>query len=144
MLQSLVSEYKNLAEKLNLNFIYSFPSETVQLKADPELLIQALRNLLNNACKYTVSGGTIELKLVTKTRRVLIQVEDNGIGIPPQDLPHIFERFYRVDAVRSRQTGGFGLGLSIAKQIIVAHGGQITVESSLGKGTKFQISLPLL
>lgn len=144
LLQSFVSEYKNLAEKLNLNFIYTFPSEAVQLKADPDLLIQAIRNLLNNAYKYTASGGKIELKLVTKTRRVLIQVEDNGIGIPPQDLPHIFERFYRVDTVRSRQTGGFGLGLSIAQQIVEAHGGQITVESSLGKGTKFQIALPLL
>jgi signal transduction histidine kinase len=73
----------------------------------------------------------------------MIQVEDDGIGIPDASLPHIFERFYRVDTVRSRQTGGFGLGLSIAQQILQAHGGQITVKSVVGQGATFQIELPL-
>ncbi|NJO98882.1 MAG: cell wall metabolism sensor histidine kinase WalK, partial [Pleurocapsa sp. CRU_1_2] len=79
-----------------------------------------------------------------KSRQGIISIEDNGIGIPPDDLPRIFDRFYRVDIARSRETGGFGLGLAIAKQIIQAHNGQITVESSLGKGTKFQIFLPIV
>lgn len=142
LVQFLVDEYKLLTQKLNLNFIARLPPVPVKLKADPDLLIQAFKNLLDNACKYTVSGDII-LKVSTKSRRAFIEVEDNGIGIPAEDLPHIFERFYRVDTARSRQTGGFGLGLAIAQQIIEAHNGQITVESTLEKGTKFQIYLPL-
>jgi signal transduction histidine kinase len=84
------------------------------------------------------------LTLLLKSRQGIISIEDNGIGIPPVDLPRIFDRFYRVDIARSRETGGFGLGLAIAKQIIQAHNGQITVESSLGKGTKFKIFLPIV
>lgn len=113
------------------------------LNADPELLQQAITNLLNNAFKYTQSGGTVQLQIFTQSHRVIIQVEDNGIGIPAADLPHIFERFYRVDAVRSRQTGGFGLGLSIAQQIVEAHKGRITAKSNFGRGSTFQIELPL-
>jgi signal transduction histidine kinase len=142
LLKSLVARYQKLVEERNLSLIYNFPSEPVRLKADSELLLQAVRNLLDNACKYTSSGGTIQLKLLTKVRRVFIQVEDNGIGIPADDLPHIFERFYRVDEARSRQTGGFGLGLAIARQIIEAHSGQISVESTVGEGTRLQICLP--
>ena len=81
------------------------------------------------------------LKLEVKTRRILITVQDTGVGIPESDLTHIFNRFYRVDKSRTRQTGGFGLGLAIAQQIIQAHGGKITVESKVGKGTAFQICL---
>ncbi|MCU0538142.1 MAG: ATP-binding protein, partial [Hydrococcus sp. Prado102] len=143
LMQSLVDEYKTLTQELNLNFIVHLPPAPVKLKVDPDLLKQALKNLLDNACKYTASGDTVTLKVSTKLRRAFIEVEDNGIGIPAEDIPHIFERFYRVDTARSRQTGGFGLGLAIAQQIIEAHGGQITVESILEKGTKFQICLPL-
>jgi two-component system, OmpR family, manganese sensing sensor histidine kinase len=143
LMQSLVDEYKTLTQELNLNFIVHLQPAPVKLKVDPDLLKQALKNLLDNACKYTASGDTVSLKVSTKLRRAFIEVEDNGIGIPSEDIPHIFERFYRVDTARSRQTGGFGLGLAIAQQIIEAHGGQITVESILGKGTKFQICLPL-
>jgi signal transduction histidine kinase len=79
----------------------------------------------------------------SQSYRVVIQIEDNGIGIPAEDLPQIFERFYRVDTVRSRQTGGFGLGLAIAKQIVEAHKGKITAQSTLGQGATFKIELPL-
>lgn len=143
LLQPLVNEYSAQAPEKDLKFISHLPESQVILSADPELLQQAVRNLLNNAFKYTPPGGTVHLRLFTQSRRVIIQVEDNGIGIPAADLPHIFERFYRVDTVRSRQTGGFGLGLSIAQQIVQAHGGQITAQSVVGDGTTFQIQLPL-
>jgi two-component system, OmpR family, manganese sensing sensor histidine kinase len=142
-LKALVDSYEKLAKELNLNFIYCFSSEPVKLKADAELLKQAIKNLLDNACKYTLCGGTIQLRLLIRARRVLICVEDDGEGIPEADLFNIFERFYRVDTARSRQTGGFGLGLAIAQQIVKAHGGRIAVESTVGKGTKFEICLPL-
>lgn len=99
-------------------------------------------NLLNNAFKYTSDGGQVYLKLFTHRERVVIQIEDDGIGIPAADLPHIFERFYRVDTVRSRSSGGFGLGLAIDQQIIADHKGQITARSTLGQGATFQIELP--
>ena len=143
LLQPLVDEYTALASGQSLSFITHLRSQPVNLCADPELLQQAVRNLLNNACKYTPSGGTIHLRLFTQSRRAIIQVEDDGIGIPAASLPHIFERFYRVDTVRSRQNGGFGLGLSIAQQIVQAHKGQITVKSVVGQGSTFQIELPL-
>jgi signal transduction histidine kinase len=114
----------------------------VSLCADSELLQQAVRNLLDNAFKYTPSGGTVHLRLFTQPRRAIIQVEDDGIGIPAADLPKIFDRFYRVDTARARQTGGFGLGLAIAQQIVEAHGGRITAKSVEGQGATFQIELP--
>ena len=143
LLQPLVDEYATQANAQSLSFINHLPSQPVKLCADPELLQQAVRNLLNNAFKYTPPGGTVHMQVSTQSRRVIIQVKDNGIGIPAASLPHIFERFYRVDTARSRQTGGFGLGLSIAQQIVQAHAGQLIVKSSVGQGAAFEIELPL-
>jgi len=143
LLRPLVTEYTTQAVEKNLKFLSRLPQSPIKLSADPELLQQAVRNLLNNAFKYTPADGTVWLRLSTQSRRVLIEVEDTGIGIPASDLPHIFERFYRVDTARSRQTGGFGLGLSIAQQIVQAHGGQLTARSAIGQGSTFQIELPL-
>ncbi len=103
----------------------------------------AVVNLLSNACRYTNVGGKIWLRLLKKSDRAIVQVEDTGIGIPPEALSHIFERFYRVDQTRRKVQGGFGLGLAIAQQIIQAHNGEITVSSRLGVGSIFQLSLPL-
>jgi len=112
------------------------------IQGDTNALQEILQNLLDNAIRYTPSGGTIKVKAVADGRQVCISVSDTGIGIPKADQQRIFERFYRVDAARSRELGGTGLGLSIAKHLVEAHQGHIEVESEVGRGSTFHIILP--
>ncbi len=143
LLNSLAREYETLATAKGLKFNLDLPSTPIEVNGERDLLQQAFRNLLDNAIKYTPSGGMISIEVALKLRRILIKFKDTGIGIPINDLPHIFERFYRVDKARTREIGGFGLGLAITQQIIQAHKGKITVESIPSKGTTFQICLPI-
>ena len=114
------------------------------LHIDPLKCTQAVENLLDNALKYTPKGTQIQLSVrMNELDGVVVSVRDNGLGIPAEDLPHLFERFYRVDKGRSREKGGTGLGLSIVKHIVQLHGGRAWVESQLGQGTTFFFSLPL-
>lgn len=113
------------------------------LPLDPLKISQAVENLLDNALKYTPPGSRITLSLVARDGEAVIGVRDNGPGIPAADLPHLFERFYRVDKGRSRDKGGTGLGLSIVKHIIQLHGGRVWAESTLDHGSTFYLTLPL-
>ncbi len=118
-------------------------ADSIEAKVDPTLLEQAIVNLLDNAVKYSDDGGTIRLQAANEKDFTVISVQDHGCGIAQKHLPRLFERFYRVDKARSRQLGGTGLGLAIVKHIVQAHGGDITVESTLGKGSTFSIRLPV-
>lgn len=112
------------------------------LRADRFRLQQVFNNLLDNAVRYSPEGGTITLRATADAARTVVEVEDNGPGIPAADLPHIFERFYRVDKGRSREGGGTGLGLSIVKQILAGHGGTVGARSVPGQGTVIVLEFP--
>ena len=125
---------------LSLGFDKNVPSIT----ADRQRVEQVFINILSNAIKYTPDGGHIDVKLMNAgADRVVVTISDNGIGIPEEDLSHLFERFYRVEKSRTQDAGGTGLGLAIAKELIEAHGGRITVTSEVGKGTSVAIELPV-
>jgi two-component system phosphate regulon sensor histidine kinase PhoR len=113
----------------------------IRVFADPHRLLQMLTNLIDNAIKFNRQGGTVSIRYQSQTGD-LISVEDTGEGIPAHHLDRLFERFYRVDRARSRELGGTGLGLAIVKHLTRAHGGEVTVESRFGEGTKFTIELP--
>jgi heavy metal sensor kinase len=113
------------------------------VEGDRARIKQVVVNLVDNAIKYTPEGGAVKVMTEVEDQRAVLRVEDNGVGIPADALPHLFERFYRVDKARSRQMGGAGLGLAIVKSIVTAHGGRVTVESAEGQGSRFRVELPL-
>ncbi len=108
---------------------------------DPDRLAQVLTNLVRNAINYTPEGGVVSIRVSSGTDRVQIAVSDTGLGISAEDLEHVFERFYRADSSRTRDTGGFGLGLSIARELVEAMGGSLSATSQPGLGSTFWISL---
>ena len=116
--------------------------EDAEVEGDPIFLRQALVNMIHNAVKYSPIGETISVSVRNGNDRVVIEIKDNGPGIPFEDQPKIFDRFYRVDKARWRESGGAGLGLSIAKWAVEAHGGEISLQSELNKGCTFRIILP--
>ncbi len=118
------------------------PPEPVRVTGDSDRLKQVLLNLVTNGIKYTPEGGEVVISLTVEGGYAFIRVSDSGIGIPKEDLPYIFERFYRVDKARARQMGGAGLGLSIAKWIVESHHGRIWAESEVGKGSTFTVQIP--
>ncbi len=120
------------------------PTDLPQIWSDPSRVIQVLLNLLGNALQYTPSGGQVTLRAWRDGREVAVVVQDTGIGISAEHLPHVFERFYRVDTSRSRPGGGSGIGLTIAKHLVEAHGGRIWATSSgPGQGSSFTFTLPI-
>jgi two-component system, OmpR family, sensor kinase len=131
-----------LAQDRNISIACDAP-EKVMVEGDRARLKQVIVNLLDNAIKYTLDGGAIRVRVFSREDRAVLEVSDNGIGIPAEAVPHVFDRFFRVDKARSRAAGGAGLGLSIVKSICAAHGGSVSVQSREGQGSRFIVELPL-
>ncbi len=130
-------------EEKNITFSVKLPASLPPLLGDEDRLIQILTNLAANACQHTPSGGNITLAARPENGSVHVSIQDTGEGIAPEHLPHIFDRFYRVDKSRSRQSGGSGIGLTIARHLVEAHGGRIWAESpGLGYGSTFHFTIP--
>ena len=129
-------------EDKKYELVRDYPITSVWIEIDTDKMTQVIDNILNNAIKYSPDGGKITVTMKTTDDQVILSISDQGLGIPKQDLPRIFDRFYRVDRARSRAQGGTGLGLSIAKEIIKQHNGFIWAKSEYGKGSTFTIVLP--
>jgi heavy metal sensor kinase len=140
--RSTADQMRLLAEEKNIHLDCN-GAEHVEVDADPARLKQVVVNLLDNAIKYTPERGRVSISVAKQDSRAVLEIGDNGIGISAEDLPHVFERFYRADKARSRQMGGTGLGLSIVRSICLAHGGRVTVNSTEGRGSLFRVELPL-
>jgi len=134
------SAVRVLAEVKHLSFDTELP-ESCPIAGDYGALRRMFLILLDNAVKYTADGGSIRVTVRSEDGTAIVEVRDTGVGIPAEDLPHIFERFYRADKQRSRDSGGAGLGLSIAQWIALRHGGGITAESAPGAGSTFRVLL---
>lgn len=142
LVRSACDQVHVLAHDAGIAFAHTLP-ESCEGSGDPDALRRLLLTLLDNAVKYTPPGGHILVAMSTDGGQAEVAVQDSGIGISTEALPHIFERFYRVDTARGRSRGGSGLGLAIARTIARAHGGDVTVTSELGRGSRFVIRLPL-
>jgi signal transduction histidine kinase len=151
-LEKIKFDFSELCESIHYNFEIKAKQKDIRLinqlpapapvYGDLQCLKQCMVNLMSNAIKYTGREGTVIIRYQQVNNRILLQIQDTGEGIPNEDLPHLFERFYRVDISRSQKNGGMGIGLSITKAIVEAHGGTISVESHVNIGSTFTISLP--
>ena len=133
---------KSQDEDKKYELVRDYPINSVWIEIDTDKMTQVIDNILNNAIKYSPDGGKITVSMKTTDDQMILSISDQGLGIPKQDLPKIFDRFYRVDRARSRAQGGTGLGLAIAKEIIKQHNGFIWSKSEYGKGSTFTIVLP--
>lgn len=140
-LTKLCEKLRPAFQEKSLSLVYQCPG-SVMAAIDRQRFEQVMINVLDNARKYAFSGTTVAVAVHLQKQGIVIAVSDEGTGIPLEDVPRIFERFYRVDKSRSRTSGGTGLGLAIAKEIVEAHGGTIAARSEQGKGTTILITLP--
>jgi two-component system, OmpR family, sensor histidine kinase SenX3 len=137
-----VERMRPAAEQAGISVVADAVPDDLVIAGDRRQLTSALSNLLDNAVKYSDPGGSVEVEAVADGDQVVISVADHGIGIPTRDIERVFERFYRVDQARSRQTGGTGLGLAIVRHVVANHHGSVDVESRLGEGSRFILHLP--
>ncbi len=142
LIKQVVDRMRLRAEEKNIVLETHIAGELPQIQADPERLMQVITNLLDNALRYNPAGTHVAVSACTEDSRVEVSIRDNGTGIAPEDVPHIFDRFWRAEKSRNRATGGSGLGLAIVKQLVEAHHGHVKVESQPGTGTRFTVQIP--
>lgn len=135
--------FKELAAEKSITLDYKFPSHEVNIFIDPERIVQVITNLINNAIKFTEEGGQISVEVKVLETKVRVGVIDTGVGIPQDEIPKIFDKFVQVSSVEGQEKKGIGLGLSIVKELVERHGGEIWIESQVGVGSKFYFTLPL-
>jgi signal transduction histidine kinase len=138
---STAGEMRVLAQEKSITMGTSIEDD-IYVEGDRSHLQQVMVNLIDNAIKYTHESGAVEVRVRSENNKAVFEVSDNGAGIPPHAIAHVFERFYRADKARSRASGGVGLGLSIVKAICAAHGAEISVSSEEGRGSCFRVELP--
>jgi two-component system phosphate regulon sensor histidine kinase PhoR len=144
MTQDMIEQLRGQAAGKSHKLVYHGPAQPAMVLGDRLRLRQVISNLIGNAIKYTPAGGEIDATIQVKDSLALLSIEDNGIGIPPADLPYIFDKFYRVEAQETADIQGTGLGLAICKSVVEKHGGRIWAESERGKGSIFRVALPRL
>ncbi len=142
LLREMMDDLTTVAAQAGLSLRLEIPDQLPCLQANPEQISIVIRNLLDNAIKYSRPSGSITLTVRSLDHGVELAVSDTGPGIPAEALPHIFERFYRVDPAHSRRQGGAGLGLALVREIVDRHGGRIDVQSRVGEGSTFTVYLP--
>ena len=142
LIEKICEKFRLRIAQKNIDFHKTFDPGLPVIKIDPSKFEQVIFNLLDNAIKYSTDGGTIELKTWQKAERIVFSIKDNGQGIEQEDLPFIFERFYRADKARTKKDDSIGIGLTIAKKIVEAHKGEIEVKSEKNKGSEFIVYLP--
>jgi two-component system sensor histidine kinase BaeS len=143
LLRQSIAAHTPRAQQKNITLDLQLLDDTQEIEVDPDRMAQVFGNLMDNALRYTPPGGCITLSVVKSSEGIELRVRDNGSGIEPEELAHIFDRFYRVDKSRHRDEGGSGLGLAIAKSIVERHGGQIRAESRPGEGVTFIMEFPI-
>jgi two-component system sensor histidine kinase/response regulator len=144
LMEDVLLEYLIIAQQKEIAIYWNPPDNSIKVNGDPMRLQQVFNNLISNAIKYTPQGGEIFIDLWKQDDKVFVSVKDTGLGIPADDLPHIFEKFYRVNTAVHREQEGTGLGLSIIQVIVQEHGGEVHVDSIEGEGSVFTIELPLI
>ena len=144
LLEDVITSFSGRAEEAGIQLLIkaSEQGEELTVEGDWHRLDQVIGNLVANATRYTPEGGQITLGAIREGDSILVAIQDSGEGIPEEDLPFVFDRFWKGDKSRSRSSGGSGLGLAIARQLVTAHGGAISVESQEGEGTTFTVRLP--
>ncbi|MCD6344033.1 MAG: HAMP domain-containing protein [Anaerolineae bacterium] len=143
-LREMVETHQIQAQERGVDLALETPASLPLVEADRDRLAQVMGNLLSNALRYVPEGGHVTVRAMEQNQEIVVAVADDGPGIPPEDLPHLFERFWRGDRARRRATGGSGLGLSIARELARAHGGRLWAESVEGEGSMFAFALPVL
>jgi signal transduction histidine kinase len=142
VIRASAANFEPIASRLGIGLTVEVPHALPEIRADEDRVIQVLTNLLDNAFKFTPRGGRVTLQASEDDQNVWVSVADTGVGIALEELPHVFQQFYRGDESRPPEKRGMGLGLAICREIVVAQGGRIQVESQRGRGTRFTFSIP--